>query len=125
MINIDDLVGIRYIPGGRDKNGYDCYGLAIEVCKRCGYELPEIDGAKRENFADYVGKVSSIIKVKKQDKPEKEGDLVIISDNRGIFSHIGVYLGDGLFIHCNDLGVHLDTMKRYAHFIGGVYVWQR
>lgn len=42
MIDYDDLIGIPFINGGRDRNkGFDCYGLVMEVYRRCGIALPE------------------------------------------------------------------------------------
>jgi predicted phage tail protein len=36
-----DLIGIPWKKGGRDKTGFDCYGLAMEMFRRAGKDLPE------------------------------------------------------------------------------------
>ena len=42
VFTVDDLVGLPYSRGGQGPDSYDCYGLCIEVCKRAGIELPNI-----------------------------------------------------------------------------------
>lgn len=123
MINIDDLVGKPYITNGRGPNGYDCYGLAIEVEKRFGHTWKNIEDCKKLNydFDDCLNQWKTLVKIKEISSPQKEGDVVFIKNNKGIISHIGIYLGDGMVIHCNYLGVHLDKLTRLS--IGKVYTW--
>ena len=124
IIDIDDLVGVKYKEDGRDKNGYDCYGLAMEVSKRFGNELPELSDLTmpKEKSRDEV-----LSKIDEEEKKEanEEGDLILINDGNGIFSHIGVYLGDDRFIHCNIFGVHINKIREYKDKIGRVYGWQK
>jgi len=122
IINVDDLVGIRYKNNGRDKNGYDCYGLAIEVCKRFGNNLPDISEMNFDNEARRKQIVASL-NVKEKKIPSKEGDVLLINNSLGQFSHIGVYLGDEKFIHCNLFGVHVDKIREYEKRIARVYEW--
>ena len=126
MIEIDDLLDIPYCNNGRDiSSGLDCYGLAIEVSRRFGHNLYDVEDAMRSDrdFADCENQCVKKINVKKVDEPKNEGDIILIKDMNGINSHIGVYLGNGKFIHCNSLGVHLDNVSRYKQFIGRVYTW--
>ena len=39
---VKDLIGIPYKDHGRDFSGMDCYGIAIEVLKRFGKNLPDV-----------------------------------------------------------------------------------
>lgn len=126
MINIDDLIGVRYKDNGRDiKNGLDCFGLAIEVCKRFGHELPDLSKPWKMNkdFDSCEHDITSVIKVKEVTKPEKEGDVILMKNVRGVMHHVGVYMGNGRFIHCNKFGVHIDKIINYEIYIGRVYTW--
>lgn len=125
-INIDDLLGVKYVHNGRDpKIGLDCYGLAIEVSKRFGHELPDMESffSSDRIFEDCEAQARNKVNVKVIKEPKTEGDVLLIKNPKGIRSHIGIYLGDGEFIHCNNLGVHLEHLKRYENFIGKVYTW--
>lgn len=125
MIEIDDLLGIRYKHNGRTKEGFDCYGLAIEVERRFGHELPDMDEFKSRDRDFMVCKDMALTKVVKKVKevpvPTKEGD-VILFNNGSILNHIGVYLGDGKYIHCNKYGVHVERTST-CYNIGRVYSW--
>lgn len=126
MINIDDLLGVRYKHNGRDINtGLDCYGLAIEVEKRFGHFLPDYESFKK-NDRDFMFCKDIVLeelrdKVYEVDTPEKEGDVILFNNN-SILNHIGVYMGNGKFIHCNKYGVHIERIAQCC-YIGKVYRW--
>ena len=127
MINIDDLVGVRYRTNGRSiQGGFDCYGLAIEVEKRFGHNLPDLDEIKMKDrdinsCEELCVKQTKVIQI---DYPKTEGDVLFMKDGAGVMNHIGVYLGDGRFIHCNKYGVHIEKVAFYKNMIGRVYTWQ-
>lgn len=126
MINIDDLLGVRYRHNGRDiSTGFDCYGLAIEVEKRFGHTLPDPDSFKSDGRDFLVCKDIALGELKGKvcevDTPGQEGD-VILFNNKAVLSHIGVYLGNGKFIHCNKYGVHIERTAQSC-YIGKVYRW--
>lgn len=124
MIDCSDLIGKKYKPHGRGKDAYDCYGLAIEVEKRLGNDIPEFDykysGMKVfeerfETVKDHLIKIDVPI----------EGALLMFNVSFDYKNHIGVYLGDGQFIHCNKYGVHLDNLEFYRENLKGIYIWQK
>ncbi len=42
MIEYEDLLGVPFVYGGRSKKeGFDCYGLVMEIYQRNGIVLPE------------------------------------------------------------------------------------
>lgn len=124
---LDDLIGVRYARNGRTKEtGFDCYGLAIEVEKRLGFHLPDIEKARDEDYDfDECRKLClSKVKARQVDEPSKTGDVVILKDMSGRMTHIGVYLGHGQVIHCEQrYGVHVDKIDRLRGFIGRTYTW--
>lgn len=127
MINIDDLIGVRYKTNGRDiDTGFDCYGLAIEVEKRFGHTLPDFAEIKMKNrdiknCEELCLQQTNVLQI---DFPKTEGDVLFMKDGAGVMNHIGVYLGDGRFIHCNRYGVHIEKVAFYKEMIGKVFTWQ-
>lgn len=125
--NLDDLIGVRYTRNGRTKEeGFDCYGLAIEVERRLGHTLPDIEKAREADYDfDECRKLClSKVSARQVGRPGKEGDVVLIRDMGGSLTHIGVYLGRGLVVHCDQrYGVHIDRIERLGGFIGRCYTW--
>ncbi len=101
------FLGVPYVYGGTDSNGFDCSGLAWRVFNDNGIPLPRT-----------VSAVESLgIAVDREDL--QPGDLLIFNNPK----HTGIYLGDGDFIHCSsylDRGVvitplsHSNYSRRYS-----------
>jgi hypothetical protein len=85
------LLGVRYKRGGQSvESGLDCSGFTRYVFENSiGRVLPHTAG-EQANSPD-------LVKVDKKDL--QPGDLVFFDTLRRTFSHVGIYLGDGKFIH--------------------------
>lgn len=125
MIDVSDLLGKRYVLHGRGPDGYDCYGLVMEVEKRYGNMLPDFDYCHytseffRERTMDVLDtghpvRVDGFV----------EGALLLFEGSSGIKDHIGVYLGNGEFIHCNRYGVNIGKVSTLENKKMEIYVWQ-
>ncbi len=99
-------LGIRYRRGGSSpETGFDCSGFVRHVFgETLGLELPH--NAKAISLQG-----------KRVDQTELQpGDLVFFNTMRRAFSHVGIYLGDGLFVHAPSAGgkVRIEDMtERY------------
>lgn len=84
-----DLIGIRYRRGGASpQTGFDCSGYVSHVFHEgLGLSLP--------HSARALSKEGEPV-AKDELQP---GDLVFFNTMRRAFSHVGIYLGDNLFIH--------------------------
>ncbi len=97
------LKGIKYKYGGASpKTGFDCSGFVNYVFnKAAAIKLPRTTrGLSR------VGQ--SVDK-----KALQPGDLVFFNTRRRSFSHVGIYVGNGDFIHAPRTGsrVRVENMK--------------
>lgn len=82
------FVGIPYQWGGNTVvDGMDCSGFVRAVYNLCGVNIPR---TSREQFR--VGE-----KVDKTDL--KDGDLVFFGASEEAISHVGIYVGNGRFVH--------------------------
>jgi cell wall-associated NlpC family hydrolase len=97
------LLGIPYLRGGNSaENGFDCSGFVRHIYKETlGLVLPR--------SADQQASATQKI-----DKSElKPGDLVFFNTMKRTFSHVGIYLGEGKFIHSPRSGssVRIEDMR--------------
>lgn len=127
MINIDDLLGIPFKIHGRDKNGLDCYGLAIEVSKRFGHKLVDMfyDYNSANNLQDLNDNTYNITHSSGLEKTEQPNmsDVLLFFDSKNRTTHIGIYLSDDNFIHCDGDGVHISKLSSYFRR-WSAYKWQ-
>lgn len=129
MLNIDDLLGVRFVNHGRSvSEGFDCYGLAIEVSRRLGHELTDLwyKRACPETFSKNAGKQIERLSDRVEETDGQElGDLIVFSDGRGNMVHIGVILEEGVFIHADVGGVRVTELDGYYRTEWKVYRWRR
>jgi NlpC/P60 family/SPOR domain len=109
-----DFIGVRYLwAGASSDKGFDCSGLTMTVYQLNGLNLP------RQSIKQFeVGNPVSSSELQK-------GDLVFFAlKGRNRVSHVGVYIGDGQFIHASSRGkkIRVDSLSAasIAHkYMGG------
>ena len=120
MCDYRDLLGVRYTPHGRSReDGFDCYGLCIEVLRRNGITLPDL---YYESMKDSEKICSGLkgLRATKIDRPEE--NCIVEITNCGEPSHMAVYIGDGLMIHTMiKTKVCIEPLKHYEHRINGYW----
>ena len=109
VVNAMGFLGVPYKRGGNNvETGFDCSGFVRAIYEQSvGLLLPR----KAEQQAAATERI---------DKTELQpGDLVFFNTMRRAFSHVGIYVGDGKFIHSPKPGseVRVESM-------GGDY-WAR
>ena len=120
-VSINDLIGCKYKIHGRNKEeGFDCLGTMIEVLRRNGIFIPDVDYNNPEQYEDVYIHYMSTVEYKKIDFPT---DLcIIVIKVKGEPTHVGVYLGDGLFIHATkDKGILVEPLHRWEKRVEGYY----
>jgi cell wall-associated NlpC family hydrolase len=96
------LRGVRYRWGGSSRSGFDCSGFTRYVFRqRAGIDLPHSASAQFR-----MGKRVRRIEL-------KPGDLVFFQTYRRGASHVGIYIGNGKFIHASSAGgrVRVDSLN--------------
>ncbi len=131
MLKYTDLIGVPFADGGRSlKTGFDCYGLVMEVFKRCEKEIPEYFAPA---FDD--GLVNTQVKAalcSGWQEIERANltvpSVVLFRFNSPLPNHVGVYIGNGCFLHCrNPIGVNIDRIDSPAwrHRVEAFYIYER
>ncbi|QCT43502.1 hypothetical protein FORC086_05275 [Bacillus cereus] len=104
-------LGKPYVEAGTGPNGFDCSGFIYYVFKNNGYNIV------RTSVAGYWGMVTKI-------SDPQPGDLVFLQNTyKAGPSHLGIYLGNGEYIHAADetTGViksKINSSYTQKHFLG-------
>ncbi len=97
------LLGIPYLRGGNSaESGFDCSGFVRFIYKETiGLVLPRTADEQ----------ANSTQKIERSEL--KPGDLVFFNTMKRTFSHVGIYLGEGKFIHSPRSGasVRIEDMR--------------
>ncbi len=109
VVNAMGFLGVPYKRGGNSaETGFDCSGFV-----RAMYE--QTVGLLLPRRADQQAAATQVI-----DKKELQpGDLVFFNTMRRNFSHVGIYVGDGKFIHSPRSGSEIRVEDM------GVAYWKR
>ena len=86
------MIGAPYRYGGLDPAGFDCSGLVHYSFRKIGISLPRDTRSLRK-----VG-----MEIEMDDLAK--GDLVFFDQEGKKSSHVGIYLGDGRFVHAPSTG---------------------
>lgn len=91
VLNAMNFLGVPYVRGGQsEETGFDCSGFTRYIFERSiGLMLPR--------RADEQASAAGLINIRRDEL--KPGDLVFFNTLRRTFSHVGIYVGDGNFIH--------------------------
>ena len=91
------MLGVDYRYGGKSpQTGFDCSGLVAHVFREAyGIELPHNARAQSK-----MGMRVSLSEL-------RAGDLVFYNTLNRPFSHVGIYLGDGRFVHAPKTGAQV------------------
>ena len=102
VVNAMGYLGVPYKRGGIGSSGFDCSGFVRAMYENTlGLVLPH--NAKAQAAA-----------TEKIDRNELQpGDLVFYNTLRKAFSHVGIYIGEGKFIHSPRTGgeVRIENMS--------------
>ncbi len=100
----ESFIGVPYHYGGDSPDeGFDCSGLTMAVYQLNGLDLPR-SSKEQYRLGEPVGR-----------NDLARGDLVFFSTGRdGKVSHVGIYVGNGRFIHAPGRGkkVSVDSVSR-------------
>jgi cell wall-associated NlpC family hydrolase len=111
VLSAMNFLGVPYRRGGNSaEEGFDCSGFTRHIFeKSIGLVLPR--------RADEQASASGVAPVRREEL--RPGDLVFFNTLKSTFSHVGIYIGEGKFIHAPRSGseVRIEDMR--------VAYWQR
>jgi len=101
VANARDMIGKPYKYAGDTPAGFDCSGLVRYSYGKAGLNLPRDTRSQRQ--------MSVPVSVRSL----REGDLLFFDQEGKKASHVGMYIGDGRFVHAPSTGgkVRTDSLK--------------
>jgi cell wall-associated NlpC family hydrolase len=107
-----DFLGTPYRYGGRSPKGFDCSGFVSYVFDSFGIRLPR----------------ASVYQAKQGESIDLDeiqpGDLLFFKTRgkKNRISHVGIYLGEGQFIHAGSWGSRKSRCVKISDLDGSYYV---
>ncbi len=96
-----DVMGTPYQWGGTDENGFDCSGLIQYAYAESGVILPRVSRDQTRTGSRVNARVADL----------RPGDILGFSVERSSrITHVGLYIGDGQFIHSSSRGVSISSL---------------
>lgn len=93
-------MGVPYVWGGMTPSGFDCSGLVQYVFAENGMSIPRTTSLQYK-VGTYVARSNL-----------KPGDLVFFDTSGNGVSHVGIYMGNGQFIHSSSSkGVTISNLS--------------
>ncbi len=103
------FIGVPYVYGGSSPTtGFDCSGLTQYVYKHFGYNI------------NRISQYTEGVRVEKANL--KPGDLVFFNTQGSGISHVGMYIGDGQFIHAPSPGKTVCVTRLDSDFYSTRFV---
>jgi len=107
------FLGVKYVYGGTSPNGFDCSGFVQYVFKNAGITLNRT-AASQASHGTKVSKSELVA-----------GDLVFFNCNGGGIDHVGIYIGNGKFIHAESYRKGVTITELSDSYYARTYVTAR
>ena len=106
-------MGTAYRLGGTTGDGFDCSGLIQYAYAQHGIVLPRTSSEQAKAGEEVERKIEAL----------RRGDILTFSNSGVPVTHVGLYVGDGRFVHSATGGVQLSLLSPNDPY--GKWWWAR
>lgn len=107
------MMGTAYRLGGTGASGFDCSGLIQYAYERHGIRLPRTSTEQAREGQEIPRSLDDL----------RPGDILTFSSSGGPVTHVGLYVGEGRFVHSATRGVQLSLLSERDPY--GRWWWRR
>lgn len=107
------FLGVPYIWAGRSPSGFDCSGFVSYVFGQNGISIPRMADEQFE-----IGLAVNRYEL-------QQGDLVFFTTYEPGPSHVGIYIGNGQFIHASSGAGYVTTTSMSSQYYQARYLGAR
>ena len=102
-------IGVPYVSGGASPSGFDCSGLTMYVYAQLGISLPH-------NSQRQYNSISTKVSYDEL----QAGDLVFFGSSTSSIHHVGIYVGNGKYLHAPQSGssVTVSSLAARSDYAG-------
>ncbi|SHI63823.1 C40 family peptidase [Propionispora hippei] len=108
-----NFYGVPYVWAGRSPSGFDCSGFISYVFAQNGVSLPRM-ADEQYNVGMWVNRADL-----------QPGDLVFFSTYEAGASHVGIYIGNGQFVHASSGAGQVVSTSLYSQYYQARYLGAR
>ena len=108
-----NFYGVPYVWAGRSPSGFDCSGFVSYVFAQNGVSLPRM-ADEQYNVGMWVNRADL-----------QPGDLVFFSTYEAGASHVGIYIGNGQFVHASSGAGQVVSTSLYSQYYQARYLGAR
>ena len=108
------FLGLQYLWAGTSGFGFDCSGFTHLVYKALGMTIPRDAGPQSARGTKVTARASL-----------RWGDLVFFRNSSGVIHHVGMYVGDGRFIHAPGTGKAVQVTSLSVEPYRSEFAWGR
>jgi len=125
---INEYVGVPYLRNGRDRNGWDCWGMCMAAFKeQRGVTLPDWRVASNPSLKELVeamtaGEAAFADMAKPVNVPQ-DWDMCSVSRHR-MPNHVGLYLYGGVLHSQEKLGTVWEPLWRFTQTYPHLRWWR-
>ena len=99
-------VGCAYVYGGSGPNVFDCSGLTQWAYRQAGVSIPRTATAQYYGASQHLYSYSEL----------QPGDLLFFNTQGTSYSHVGIYVGNGMMIHAGSESTGVNRTSIYGSY---------
>lgn len=114
---LKEKLGCPYVWGAEGPNSFDCTGFVVWGMNQCGINIPRFTTATLSNYVPKYFTLKATGSPSVLSAKASPGDMLYRPPAGGKCGHVGIYVGNGVYIHAPQTG---DVVK-YSNVVNSTF----